>query len=168
MIHRVYSDLPSFKPLDFHRGLNVLLAEKSEGATEKQTRNRAGKSSFVEILHFLLGGKANPKSLFRTDDLEASRFGMEFDLAGQRIGVERSGKAASLLAVHAEDTSAWPVVPGVSRAPLLSNTDWRTVLGTLMFGLSGRSRGAGPCLTNLPLLVLLFRPQAIRPCVLDS
>lgn len=136
MIHRVYSDLATFKPLTFHSGLNVLLAEKSQGATERQTRNRAGKTSFVEILHLLLGGNADPKSLFRTEALEAVRFGMDFDLAGQRVGAERNGKSPSKLTVRADDTSTWPIAPAGARAPVLSNTDWRTVLGTLMFGLS--------------------------------
>ena len=111
MIHRVYSDLATFKPLNFRGGLNVILAEKSQGASDRQTRNRAGKSSFVEMLHFLLGGNADPKSLFRTEALESFRFGMEFDVAGQKVGVERSGKSGSKITVRAEDTSAWPIAP---------------------------------------------------------
>ena len=140
MIHRVYSDLATFKPLNFRGGLNVILAEKSQGASDRQTRNRAGKSSFVEMLHFLLGGNADPKSLFRTEALESFRFGMEFDVAGQKVGVERSGKSGSKITVRAEDTSAWPIAPAGARAPVLSNTDWRTVLGTLVFGLSAEEQ----------------------------
>src|ERR1041384_4632887 len=100
MIHRVYSDLPSFKPLNLHDGLNVLLAEKSQGATERQTRNRAGKSSSIEVLHFLLGGGTDTKSLFRTTALENFRFGLEFDLAGQHVGVERTGKTPSKVIIR--------------------------------------------------------------------
>ena len=59
MIHHIFSTLPSFKNLgDLKPGLNVLLAQKTEGATTKQTRNRAGKTSFVELVHFLLGADA--------------------------------------------------------------------------------------------------------------
>jgi uncharacterized protein YydD (DUF2326 family) len=71
MIHRIYSDLPTFKSLAFREGLNVLLAQKSPGATERQTRNRAGKTSLVEVIHFLLGSSAGPDSLFRIPELKA-------------------------------------------------------------------------------------------------
>jgi len=40
MIHRVFSSLPTFKELEFHPGLNILIAKKEVGATDKQTRNR--------------------------------------------------------------------------------------------------------------------------------
>ncbi len=42
MIFSLESDLPSFKALKFKNGLNVLLADKSPGASDRQTRNGAG------------------------------------------------------------------------------------------------------------------------------
>ncbi|WP_247743857.1 hypothetical protein [Shimia sp. R9_3] len=69
MITRLSSSLNSFKSLEFSSGLNVLLADKSEGATDLQTRNGAGKSSFVETVHFLTGGNAKTDSIFRSNAL---------------------------------------------------------------------------------------------------
>ncbi|MDE2000314.1 MAG: DUF2326 domain-containing protein, partial [Burkholderiales bacterium] len=92
MIHHIFSTLPSFKSLeDLKPGLNVLLAQKTEGASSKQTRNRAGKTSFVELVHFLLGADAGPESIFRTQELVEHSFGMDFDLKSERTVVERSG-----------------------------------------------------------------------------
>ena len=135
MIHRLYSDLPSFKELRFTEGLNILLAEKSEGATERHTRNRAGKSSMVEMIHFLLGSNAHKGSLFRAPAIEKYEFGMEFDLALDRTTVQRRGTKASPLAVEGE-FSAWPVQPSFRDGRYwISNTNWRLVLGRMMFGL---------------------------------
>lgn len=134
MIRRLYSTLSSFKDLSFEPGLNILLAEKSTGASEKHTRNRAGKSSSVELVHFLLGSKAEKESLFRNPALEEHTFGMEFDLAGSFVRIERAGKRASPLVV-AGDFSKWPVAPREKDSVhKISNADWREVLGSLMFG----------------------------------
>ncbi|MEO1002205.1 MAG: ABC-three component system protein [Cyanobacteria bacterium J06638_7] len=135
MIHRLFSDLPSFKELRFTEGLNILLAEKSEGATERHTRNRAGKSSMVEMVNFLLGSNARTDSLFRTPAIADYTFAMEFDLATERTLVKRRGAKASPLAVEG-DFSAWPVEPKLRDSNYwISNTNWRLVLGELMFGL---------------------------------
>ena len=56
MILTLGSSLPKFKELKFRAGLNVVLSTRAEGSDEGRTRNSAGKSSFVELVHFLLGG----------------------------------------------------------------------------------------------------------------
>jgi uncharacterized protein YydD (DUF2326 family) len=137
MIRRIFSDLPSFKELKFWPGLNLLLADKSPGATDRQTRNAAGKTSTIELIHFLTGADCKPDSLFRKEELEMYTFGMELDLAGATILVHRRGEKSSKLTVRG-DTSAWPISPHTDRSTgnlLISNTDWRTVLGKLMFRL---------------------------------
>ena len=101
MIHRIYSTLPTFKNLEFKPGLNVLLAEKSEGATSKQTRNRAGKTSLIEIIHFLAGANAEKDSLCRSEAIVDATFGMDFDLAGSRTKVERCGANKSKINLDA-------------------------------------------------------------------
>lgn len=50
MIHSLSSDLPSFKRLTLSPGLNILLAEKSAGATDRQTRNGAGKTDRKSVV----------------------------------------------------------------------------------------------------------------------
>ena len=84
MIHSIASSIPTFKTVRFHQGLNVLLADTAPGATEKQTRNSAGKTSVVEIVHFLLGADCDKESLFRTNALIEHSFQGTFDIDGER------------------------------------------------------------------------------------
>lgn len=133
MIHHIYSSLSSFKNLgDLKPGLNVLLAQKTEGATSKQTRNRAGKTSFIELVHFLLGADAGPDSIFRTSELAEHTFGLDLDLMSERTVVERSGSSKAKIFV---------TVPPAAKVKF-SATEWCTFLGEQMFGLS-RLEAAG-------------------------
>jgi uncharacterized protein YydD (DUF2326 family) len=150
MIHGVSSDLPSFKSLTFGPGLNILLADKSEGATDRQSRNGAGKTSFVELVHFLFGAKADKESIFRSDALLPHFFETRVDVGGRVVDVARSGAKPSRIRLQG-DTSGWPLEPALdvkSGDLVLSNEQWRALLGSVFFGLSadpddeGRSRFA--------------------------
>ena len=140
MIHRIESTLPTFKAINFKPGLNVLLADKSPGATDRQTRNGAGKTSLIEIIHFLLGSKCEAESIFKNEVLIESRFGIDFDLKGKRTIVERTGRTPSRVEVLKAETEEWPIKPSRRRKSeftIISNSHWRYVLGALMFGLKG-------------------------------
>lgn len=138
MIHRVFSDMPTFKALEFRPGLNLLLADKSPGATDRQTRNGAGKTSLVEIVHFLLGGGCDNNSIFKNDALNRYKFGIDFDLKDERTVVERTGLTPSKIEVVTAVTDDWPIKPTPRRnhsGLIISNTHWRYVLGAILFSL---------------------------------
>ena len=144
MIYRIYSDMPTFKNLQFNQGLNLILADKSPGATERQTRNGAGKSSLTELIHFLFGATADKSSIFTTKALSQYSFGIEFDLGQVKRRVERLGKAPGKIIIRGTDTKDWPIgstnnglfetseLPDVQS---ISNIQWRAVLGRLIFSL---------------------------------
>jgi len=127
MISRIFSSLATFKGLEFKSGLNVLIAQKEAGASEKQTRNRAGKTSLIEIVHFLAGSDAGRDSLFRSEALVEKSFGMEFDLGGENLLVERSGHQKSNVRVEGAN-----YLKGTTS---LSNSEWVELLGEKTFGL---------------------------------
>ncbi len=139
MIYRIYSDLKSFRELRLKPGLNVLLADKSEEATDKQTRNGAGKTSLIELIHFVLGERLEANSIFRAEELAPWRFGLEFDLAGEKVSIERSG------AVHGQVLAKSGDIPNLSSKARLTkdfgetivpNARWKAVLGERVFGLA--------------------------------
>lgn len=141
MIHEIHSTLPSFKTLRFRQGLNVLLAKKSRGATDRQTRNGAGKTSLVEVIHFLLGANIGSQHALRSPSLAEHELGMRFELAGVRTEVARGTQERSPYFVTAADDARWPVPPRPDKKsgrPALTGKDWRIDLGALAFGLPPR------------------------------
>lgn len=151
MIHHIFSTLPSFKNLgELRSGLNVLLAQKTEGATTKQTRNRAGKTSFIELVHFLLGADAGPDSIFRTSKLAEHTFGMDFDLKSERTVVERSGSSKAKIFI---------TVPRTTKVKF-SATEWCTFLGEQMFGLRSLEAAGSKPPTFRSLFAYFARRQA--------
>jgi uncharacterized protein YydD (DUF2326 family) len=124
MIRRIFSSDPRFKEVELTRGLNIIVADRTERSTAKQTRNGAGKSSLIQLIHFLLGDQGDPKSPFRSEALLSSRFGMEFDLGGQLVTAQRGG-----------EESGKHIVSGYQTEGSLSLPAWRSILATEMFGL---------------------------------
>lgn len=144
MIYRIYSDMPTFKNLQLHQGLNLILADKSPGATERQTRNGAGKSSLTELIHFLLGANVDKSSIFTMKALSQYTFDMEFDLGHAQRQIERTGRAPGKVIIRGANTEDWPTESSnvgffrTSDLPdirAISNSQWRTVLGKIMFSL---------------------------------
>ena len=103
MIHRIYSSVDTFKALEFHKGLNILSAVRTAKSSDRQTRNGAGKSSFVAIVNMLLGGTIGKNSIFKHEALLDYWFGMEFDLRSNRTSVKRSGKPRSGIMIKPDD-----------------------------------------------------------------
>lgn len=137
MIRRFGSDLASFKTLTFKPGLNILLADKSEGANDRQSRNGAGKTSFIELIHFLFGADARKDSIFRSDALTTWTFDVSVDIAQETISAARSGAKPSRVFINGA-VENWPIPPQFdTRAGLfeLSNENWKANLGQLWFGL---------------------------------
>ena len=138
MITSITSSIPTFKPVTFHPGLNVLLADTRPEAKDTETRNSAGKTSLVEIIHFLLGSKCDKDSLFRTKALIEHTFTGILTILGTEFEVMRSGKDPSKIIIlrgGEEDKRLTRKTDKESGRSFVSNTNWRTFLGHAMFGL---------------------------------
>lgn len=151
MIHRIVSSLARFKELQLHPGLNVLIAQKEAQSTDKQTRNRAGKTSLIEIIHFLTGADAGRDSFFRSEALVNETFGITFDLGGKEVTAERSGKDKSK--VHVKGAS---LSDGKTR---LSNSEWTKLLGEKTFELHQLCDKEGRAPTFRSLFAYFVRRQ---------
>lgn len=141
MIHRLTSDLPTFKPIKFHHGLNVVIAERTIESTTKDSRNGVGKSTFIEIIHFCLGGgvtRGKEKMLFQ-EVLAEWTFSLELDLRENRYTVSRKGENANRIIVEGDfsalPTDWQPKVDKETGDQIYSLQEWQTVLGWMIFDL---------------------------------
>src|ERR1700704_3919065 len=144
MILSIESSLSTFKTVRFQGGLNVLLADTQPGSTEKQTRNSAGKTSLLEIIHFLMGSNCDKDSLFRTAALIEHTFTGAFIIAGEQFTIQRGGAEPSkiFLLAGGEDRDDLPKRTDKSSGRLfVSNTNWRVFLGHALFAMPGDVNG---------------------------
>ena len=110
MIHRLSANQPSFHEVTFKKGLNLVLAERAENATEKDTRNGLGKSTLIEIIDFCLGSRTKKGRGIIIDDLEGWAFTLEVTLRGNRVKGTRSVDNPGVVIVEGP-TNGWPKKP---------------------------------------------------------
>ena len=141
MIRQIKSDHETFKTLEFGPGLNLLLAEKSAGATDRQSRNGAGKTSFVELVHFLLGGNVNADSIFRSKPLIDWVFEIQVDIKGEEHSISRVGTHPSRVkvngpAAHPAVSSGLGLITNSNDISEYSNEQLKVMLGRKWFDIS--------------------------------
>lgn len=137
MLHRLSADRSSFKTLEFRPGLNIVLATRTDDSSEdrnptsrRRSRNGAGKSSIVDLVHFLLGGKA--EGTLTSAVLAEWNFTLELDVRSERLQVTRS-------VANDKQVFVKSARPSVAK---LGNAEWCQKLGEAWFGLTA-SRGPG-------------------------
>lgn len=91
-LHELGSSDSRFKRLRFHEGMNILLADKTTESTSGDSRNGAGKTSFVRIMRYLLGGSI-AESL-KVEALSEHSFWARLDL-GESAGISRVERPVS-------------------------------------------------------------------------
>lgn len=143
MILSIESSLSTFKRVEFHAGVNILLSEKTDKSTDKQTRNSAGKTSLIEIIHFLYGADCEKDSLFRTVELIDESFSGRMRISGTEFIVSRSGKDPSKIYIHMTCGAFDSLLLRMDKATerfYTTNANWRIFLGHMFFGLPADER----------------------------
>lgn len=86
-LHSLGSYDNRFKKLDFHDGMNILLTDKTTESQIGNSRNGAGKTSFVRILRYLLAG--NLDASLKSASLAQHIFWADFELDNVTSHVSR-------------------------------------------------------------------------------
>ena len=90
MLHSLTASDARFKALAFREGLNIIVASRASAQAQpgtrvrdrQRSRNGAGKTSFVHLLHFLLGG--DPGGPLRSEALSTWSFTLELDVGSEK------------------------------------------------------------------------------------
>jgi uncharacterized protein YydD (DUF2326 family) len=126
-----------FHSVEFRAGFNLIVAERTHGSTAKATRNGAGKSTVIELLHFCLGRKGGKGDVPVLEDLAGWEFRLEVELFGAVVSLTRAVDDPKRIAVVG-DADRWPIPPTWDEREALffiSATELTAVLAHELFGL---------------------------------
>lgn len=139
MLRQLRSSDERFKTIVFKPGRNILIADKTDRSSDTDSRNGAGKSSIIEVLHFLLGMRRLTGSVLENQALQPDTFSLRLDWPGVQDGViaSRSLSKRSRVAIEPNVTAGTLVqTAGESTVP-----EWVNVIGRDLFGFPDEHSG---------------------------
>lgn len=140
MIRAIRANKATFRSVTFEPGFNVVLADKTDKSSQKDSRNGAGKSLLVEIIHFCLGGSTGTS--LKKKELHDWRFTLDLRLGGKDVSVTRGLDHPNKVEIEGDvafaPTDLLLPIPGGSLQ--MKSTEWSRCLGTVTFGLSAEEK----------------------------
>jgi uncharacterized protein YydD (DUF2326 family) len=142
MILAVRANKRGFRTVTFEVGANLVLADRSKSAGEKDTTNGLGKSTLIEIIDFCLGSNSSPDKGLRVEALNGWSFTLDLTIKGKEFSVTRATATPNVLEILG-DTTEWPVTPEKDKegVPILPLKSWRSVIAWGLFNLPSVARG---------------------------
>lgn len=122
---------PRFKTLRFREGLNILVADRTETSDQGDSRNSIGKTSFVKVLKYVLGGDL--ASEFKVPELSEHTFTATISLpstdddGAETVTISRAVSPTTRVRV-----SGWSATGGATD---LHVDEWRELLSRKVFGI---------------------------------
>lgn len=161
MIHSLSSNKEEFRPITFDRGINLIIAERAPGATERHSRNARGKTSLVQAINYCLGG--SKPSAFRPLGSDGWEFSLVMDVFGSEIRATRSIQGGSRVSVDAPHGAIPTILADYVREDgTVSVADWKFLLGLGLFELDEEFTEIKNGLSPRTLLSYVVRLDAPR------
>lgn len=140
MLRHLNSSDERFKSIAFKPGRNILIADRTDRSSGTDSRNGAGKSSLIEILHFLLGMRNLRGSVLKNPALQADTFTLKLSWPSPAEEVAASRSLSK--------TSRVMLVPNVAAESTLVETagnatvpEWVATIGRDLFALPEEHAG---------------------------
>jgi uncharacterized protein YydD (DUF2326 family) len=136
MIRRISANHASFREVAFRPGFNLIVAERSDEATDRDSRNGLGKSTLLEIIHFCLGSRGTKGEGVVVETLNDWVFRLDLRHGGQDYAFSRGVADTNWLDIDSKYDD-WPVQPTIENGSArLSVANQRVLLGHRLFGLT--------------------------------
>ncbi|GIH62232.1 hypothetical protein Msi02_30490 [Microbispora siamensis] len=155
MLRSLGASDPRFKTLEFQPGMNLLVADTTPSSANTDSRNGAGKSSAIELLHFLLGARAD-RHMATRKALKDITFQLFMDWRDAPwLEVRRRGSNPNVVSLNPDVSTqeAGQLSLGPAQVPLQT---WNRLLEANLFGL----RGDHPHVSGRVLLSFYMRRVA--------
>lgn len=158
MIRGVRANKAGFKEVKFFDGLNLVVADRNQEATDRDTTNALGKSTLIEIIDFCLGSNPSANEGVRVASLADWAFTLDLDINGKPTSVTRSPGMPSHVSIEG-NTEGWPEQPELDKAGTksLRIQQWRAVLGWAFFHLAPNEASDGLRPSSRSLLSYFLR-----------
>jgi len=136
VITSVTANKDTFKSVKLAAGFNVVLAERTDEGSERDSTNGSGKTLLLEIVHFCFGADA-ARTPLSDPHLAGWAFAVEFQLGGKPHRVVRAVDQPARVQVDG-GFDGWPILPRRDEETgslSYSVDDWTEALGAQMYGL---------------------------------
>ena len=136
MIVAIRCNMSSFQEVEFDQGFNVILADRTQESTRLDSRNGLGKTTLVEIIHFCLGSRTRRNQGLMVTQLNGWSFSLEMRIDGREFVVTRNTDNASRIKLDGDIRDLTGPSVHLDGTMEVSISDWNSILGDLLFGLS--------------------------------
>jgi uncharacterized protein YydD (DUF2326 family) len=136
MLYQLYANDSRFKAIQFKKGINIILSDRTDKSGRKDSRNGLGKTLLIQIIHFCLGSDLQ-RRLLPVDNIQEWIFYLELDICNQRVKIARSIRDNNIIKIEGE-CKDFPILPEENQRESFkyySISAWRNLLGISLFGL---------------------------------
>ncbi len=136
MIKSIRCDQSSFRTVHLKGGMNIILADRTHGETQQDSRNGLGKSSLIEVIHFCLGSDFKRSGL-TSPVLCGWTFSLDFEIGERLISISRNTEFPKVVSIRDDRTALQNNLPQPSpEESQLSIEELNRFLSEQLFGIS--------------------------------